>query len=425
MQRPAVEFDHEAHTNGSRGRGLRRPATASATPDSIPTLAATADIERSGRADGCLPRSLHGLPQGADAQSATSGPSPAASATSTWQPGESPASGHGLRLLAARASRHAFRRQVRDLPPRLRRSDQDAGLREGQGGGLPRLPRRLRRGRTTLAAQRVAPRMRGLPPDTERRAADSGPVLCVGCHDATAPKLDQAARGRAAPRCEASRTLSGSPTRAVRCRRWCPSTTSATSRQAQSCSELPPQNLLKRAPSATRSAASRRAAAWIPREAFHRTPAAPSCVGCHRKQAMAAGCAGCHQASAPTSPSKPACSLPRGPRLRRRTRCTAATSGPTTPASSPCRQPPTTSRRGRHRRAGRSHTSRRSCPTARSSSGSTLPFGRARLAGRFHGNVEALCAGCHHHSQPVGERPPPCRSCHAPKAACNPRTGRA
>ncbi|MFW5739553.1 MAG: sulfate respiration complex hexadecaheme cytochrome HmcA [Myxococcota bacterium] len=34
------------------------------------------------------------------------------------------------------------------------------------------------------------------------------------------------------------------------------------------------------------------------------------------------------------------------------------------------------------------------------------------LAARFHGNVETLCAGCHHHS-PVGMRPPKCASCHA------------
>ncbi len=38
------------------------------------------------------------------------------------------------------------------------------------------------------------------------------------------------------------------------------------------------------------------------------------------------------------------------------------------------------------------------------------------LAGRFHQNVETLCAGCHHHS-PAGIRPPPCRACHAEAAA--------
>jgi hypothetical protein len=33
------------------------------------------------------------------------------------------------------------------------------------------------------------------------------------------------------------------------------------------------------------------------------------------------------------------------------------------------------------------------------------------LARRFHGTTEAMCAGCHHHS-PIGQRPPPCGSCH-------------
>jgi predicted CXXCH cytochrome family protein len=35
----------------------------------------------------------------------------------------------------------------------------------------------------------------------------------------------------------------------------------------------------------------------------------------------------------------------------------------------------------------------------------------SKLASRFHGDVETLCAGCHHHS-PVGTRPSPCKSCH-------------
>jgi formate-dependent nitrite reductase cytochrome c552 subunit len=35
-----------------------------------------------------------------------------------------------------------------------------------------------------------------------------------------------------------------------------------------------------------------------------------------------------------------------------------------------------------------------------------------KLAARFHGGIDTLCAGCHHHS-PVGARPPKCVSCHA------------
>jgi hypothetical protein len=39
----------------------------------------------------------------------------------------------------------------------------------------------------------------------------------------------------------------------------------------------------------------------------------------------------------------------------------------------------------------------------------------SRLARRFHGRLEAGCAGCHHHS-PVGVRPPRCASCHGGSA---------
>ena len=38
------------------------------------------------------------------------------------------------------------------------------------------------------------------------------------------------------------------------------------------------------------------------------------------------------------------------------------------------------------------------------------------LAATFHGSSATLCSGCHHHS-PTGVRPPPCRSCHGEAAA--------
>jgi len=44
------------------------------------------------------------------------------------------------------------------------------------------------------------------------------------------------------------------------------------------------------------------------------------------------------------------------------------------------------------------------------------PIRASRLARQFHGTVEAMCAGCHHHS-PAGERPPRCAACHGPTAA--------
>ena len=41
---------------------------------------------------------------------------------------------------------------------------------------------------------------------------------------------------------------------------------------------------------------------------------------------------------------------------------------------------------------------------------------QSRLASRFHGSVDTLCAGCHHHS-PANTRPPPCSSCHSYRTA--------
>ncbi|MBI5528545.1 MAG: cytochrome c3 family protein [Deltaproteobacteria bacterium] len=41
---------------------------------------------------------------------------------------------------------------------------------------------------------------------------------------------------------------------------------------------------------------------------------------------------------------------------------------------------------------------------------------KSKLANRFHGKTEVLCAGCHHHHSPADKRPPPCRSCHGAAA---------
>jgi len=37
---------------------------------------------------------------------------------------------------------------------------------------------------------------------------------------------------------------------------------------------------------------------------------------------------------------------------------------------------------------------------------------RSELAKHFHGDVDILCAGCHHNGE-IGERPRPCKSCHS------------
>ncbi len=39
----------------------------------------------------------------------------------------------------------------------------------------------------------------------------------------------------------------------------------------------------------------------------------------------------------------------------------------------------------------------------------------SKLAAAFHEDTKTLCSGCHHHT-PIGTRPPPCRSCHGETA---------
>jgi len=147
--------------------------------------------------------------------------------------------------------------------------------------------------------------------------------------------------------------------------------------------------------------------------AYHMPTSTHSCVGCHEQVAtQRANCAGCHHA------------LPAGPGDASCRRCHSGPESDTDPASLPAPGMP---------------------PVQMAELPLTSPdfpdhieleympggdYGAARLphrlivekldqaardsklASRFHGQVETLCAGCHHHT-PLGSRPPKCQSCHA------------
>ena len=135
-------------------------------------------IERSGRPDRRLPRRLHGLPHRAGAQSGSrAARSPAASAMCGAAPGVSQRVVDGASTTrCTRVTPRPFRGQVRDLPPRLRRGAAEAQVREGQGGGLPGVPRSRRR--------------RADKPSL-RNASHRG---CVACHLRTGRRSSRAAR---------------------------------------------------------------------------------------------------------------------------------------------------------------------------------------------------------------------------------------
>jgi hypothetical protein len=146
--------------------------------------------------------------------------------------------------------------------------------------------------------------------------------------------------------------------------------------------------------------------------AYHHPKATQSCVGCHQQRTQQPNCAGCHH-SLPQAPQGGSCgACHAGPSAK-----TEAASLPE-PSLSPVQidgLPPTSDafpgdikleymQGGEYGPADLPH--RRIVERLDRATRSD------KLAARFHGGIDTLCAGCHHHS-PVGARPPKCVSCHA------------
>ena len=141
--------------------------------------------------------------------------------------------------------------------------------------------------------------------------------------------------------------------------------------------------------------------------AYHSPTSKHSCVGCHRKAASKPDCAGCHQ------------TLERDVSTRT---CTQCHTGPRPPAAPPKAMPPFAGvmQLPPYSKEYPEHVVLKSL--AKAYGPVKLPHGKivaklfqaangSALARQFHGRVETLCAGCHHHA-PVGRRPVACGSCH-------------
>jgi hypothetical protein len=248
-----------------------------------------------------------------------------------------------------------------------------------------------------------------------RQAAQAvaGPVRCVGCHDAErqaayaqlvpVPRLERGQPDRTWVHAEGARSdlvpfdhLGHEP-------------------QASSCSGCHHQSLEPCASCHTLTGAPEGDGVTLER-AYHQAGSMHSCVGCHLEAAAADECAGCHAALTAT-PSERACVVcHRGPAAAEvaeeelpPVEWSEAIVPPLPPATDALPETVMIDQ------------------LADEYEGSNLPHYKivrrldeiarnSALATRFHGSVETLCAGCHHHT-PVGERPPRCASCHGATAA--------
>jgi hypothetical protein len=145
-------------------------------------------------------------------------------------------------------------------------------------------------------------------------------------------------------------------------------------------------------------------------EAYHLSSSEHSCVGCHTLQTVDKKCAGCHHTLTETPAERT---------------CVVCHNGPA-PGSPALEIAPTISDPGLD-----------ALPTLSDSfpetvtidflidkyEASLLPHAKIvnkldtmvrenKLARRFHGDTATLCSGCHHHT-PAATRPPGCRACHS------------
>lgn len=146
-------------------------------------------------------------------------------------------------------------------------------------------------------------------------------------------------------------------------------------------------------------------------ERAHHMPGSPhSCIGCHSAYASSGECAGCHIQLRPGVSERSCATCHSGPEGDPvLTELAAPVFEPVKLAALPAVSDlfPETIEIGWL--ADRYEASR--LPHAKIVTRLDTIARASRLASRFHGGVDPLCAGCHHNS-PIGSRPPPCRSCH-------------
>jgi hypothetical protein len=252
-----------------------------------------------------------------------------------------------------------------------------------------------------------------------KQGLEGGPVLCVGCHDAENQREIRRLE-------EIPRLLRGQPDTVWIAADEARSAVVAFNHEAHetfttTCSTCHHQTL-KRCEECHTLSGSEEGLGITMAQAYHLSSSQHSCVGCHSVETASKDCAGCHHSLG----------HPSGERA-----CTVCHSGPPAGSLSGDSPPPTFDEL---RLAALPPTSDDFPETVvingliDSYQESKLPHARivgklheivgdSTLAGRFHGDTDTLCNGCHHHS-PAGTRPPPCRACHGTEAeATNDKPG--
>lgn len=133
-------------------------------------------------------------------------------------------------------------------------------------------------------------------------------------------------------------------------------------------------------------------------KAHHHSSSQHSCVGCHNKEVAKESCAGCHHMLG-QPPGSGSCKVCHG----------GAPASQPSPAPLPAASdafPENIEIKGLAHKYEPSEFPHRKIVARLYND-----IRGSKLAAAFHGRIETLCAGCHHHT-PAGTRPSSCKSCH-------------
>ncbi|MBW2525262.1 MAG: hypothetical protein JRI23_13845 [Deltaproteobacteria bacterium] len=264
-------------------------------------------------------------------------------------------------------------------------------------------------GRSTLRAA-VHQDCVGCHAERVGKGNEAGPVMCVGCHDSGA--LAKIERVDDPPMPDVGQPTSTWIHAAGAKSNLVPFDHAAHQPRADSCSGCHHRQLNACSDCHTVTGAPEGMDVTL-EDAFHSGSVSYSCVGCHQRTAHTANCAGCHASLGP-SPTESSC-----------VRCH---SGPPASAGPPAGAPklPPVELAPLPDESDDFPTTVVIDSLAEHYTPSTFPHRQivmaldkisreSKLATRFHGTTDTLCAGCHHES-PLGTRPPPCSSCHGQSA---------
>jgi hypothetical protein len=148
-------------------------------------------------------------------------------------------------------------------------------------------------------------------------------------------------------------------------------------------------------------------------QAYHLSSSEHSCVGCHARRASEKQCAGCHHALSASPADRTCVVCHSGPPPG--SQALEIAPAPVNPRLDPLPFPSDDYPETVVIEALVDSYEASKLPHAKIVGKLDEIVRENTLAGRFHTDTATLCSGCHHHS-PVGTRPPPCRACHSEEA---------